>query len=210
MSEVIDRFWKAFLLDPARRRIPRTQEVPPEMLEDEVLDPPWCRWRLMNGRTSRAAVKEWEESLGWRLPGVFWDWFLSKQTLQVDCGILRLACAPPATPFSDLEELLEWDLPLIRTKQLFPIGDEGLRNAGPVCLDLRAKAEAPVVYWDGWDEAVSEPIFSSFERLLEGAAFAMENPDVLRNATLLDGFLALDPEGAGRTGEEYWRSVAGG
>jgi hypothetical protein len=154
-------------------------------------------------------MRQWEEAHGWRLPELFTGWLRSRHTLQVDCGILRLACSPPATPFADLEELLEWDAPPIRARQLFPIGDEQVLNAGPLCLDMRKKGEPAVVYWDAGEEQVSATVFSSFEALLRGATYAMEHPGTLQDGQALEEFLALDPDGAGGPGAAYWRTFLG-
>lgn len=206
MTSLVDRFWSAFERDPDRRRVPRSPDIPGDMLDEERLLPPWVRWKVVPGRTSRQAFKEWQDNLGLHLPDAFRDWFLSRHTLQVDCGFLRLAASPSNKPFGDLEELLEWDIPLFRTKQLFPIGDEALGDAGPLCLDLREKGEPAIVYWDAGPETVSPAIFSSFGKLLELSAAAMESDaDVFEDEALLGNWLALDTSGAGGPGLSYWR-----
>lgn len=210
MTDLVERFYAALERDPRRFRVPRTQDLPGDMLTDERLEPPWVAWRPVPGRVSEATWKQWCDDRGLRLPASFRDWFLARHTLQVDCGFLRLACSPSNRPFADLEELLEWDIPQIRAKQLFPIGDEGVRDFGPLCLDLRARtAEPPVVYWDSSDESIGPPIFSSFPKLLELASFAMENDlQLWDDDGLLSEFLALDRDGAGGPGRPYWSREA--
>jgi len=211
MKALIDRFFEAFQRDPARLLIPRIPDLPRDMLAAETAPPPWAAWQVVPGRVSVQTWREWEEAHGVHLPESFQNFFLSRHTLSLDCGLLRLACSPSNSPFSDLEELLEWDVAEIRNRQIFPIGDETLRDAGPLCLDLRdRKAEPPVVYWDGNSETIPPPVFSSFPKLLECLAFALENDlNVLQDEALLEQYLALDPEGAGGTGRPYWREAAG-
>lgn len=207
VQELIERFYRAFERDPGRLRIPRTQDLPSAMLGEEPVPPPWVSWKVIPGGVSISACRQWEDAHGVRLPDSFRTWFLARHTLALDCGLFRLAVSPSNRPFADLEELLEWEVPLIRTRQLFPIGDEGLRDAGPLCLDLRErKPEPPVVFWDADEDRVSPVIFSGFAKLLEGVAFAMENDlAVFEDPALMDAFLALDPEGAGGPGAAYWR-----
>lgn len=206
---LVDRFYAALAINSDRLRIPRGPDLPPDMLSDERLPPPWVRWKVIPGRVSRSAFRDWLNDRGLHLPDDFRDWFLARHTLQVDCGILRLAASPSNKPFADLEELLEWDEPPIRSKQIFPIGDEALFNAGPLCLDLREKSACPVVYWDAEAQEISAPVFSSFAKLLELAAFAMETElRLFEDAALMEQFLALDPAGAGGPGAVYWRGDA--
>ncbi|MBI2922102.1 MAG: hypothetical protein HYY18_13700 [Planctomycetes bacterium] len=207
MQELIDRFYAAFERDPDRLRIPRAQDFPSAMLGDAPVTPPWTSWKLIPGGVSLPAFRQWEDAHGVRLPDSFRTWFLARHTLSLDCGLLRLAVSPSNKPFADLEELLEWEVPMIRTRQLFPIGDEGLRDAGPLCLDLRERhPEPPVVFWDADEEQVSPVVFSGFAKLLEGAAFAMEHDlAIFDDPALMDAFLALDPGGAGGPGAAYWR-----
>ncbi|MEK7468743.1 MAG: SMI1/KNR4 family protein [Planctomycetota bacterium] len=204
---LIDRFYAALALDPDRMRTPAGPDVPLDMLTGDKEPPPWVRWRVVPGRLAGETFRKWEEEHGVHLPESFREWFLARHTLTLDCGILRLACSPSNKPFADLDELLEWDEEPIRSRQIFPIGDESLYNAGPLCLDLREKREEPpVVYWNANAEEISAPVFSSFPKLLELTAFAMETGLKLFNdEALLAQFLALDPEGAGGPGKAYWR-----
>ena len=204
---LLDRFYAAFALNPDRLRIPRGPDVPLDMLTGDKEPPPWLSWRVVPGRLARDTFKDWEDDHGLHLPESFRVWFLARHTLSVNCGILRLACSPSNKPFADLDELLEWDEPPIRAREIFPIGDEAMYNAGPLCLDLREKGkEPPVVYWNANAEVISAPVFSSFPKLLELAAFAMEKElKIFNDEALLAQFLALDPEGAGGPGKAYWR-----
>ncbi|MCE9583439.1 MAG: SMI1/KNR4 family protein [Planctomycetes bacterium] len=203
---LIDRFFDAYALNPDRLRIPRGPDLPQDMMAEEKLPPPFTRWKIVKSRLARSTFNDWEEEHGFHLPESFRGWFLARHTLSLACGIVRLACSPSNKPFADLDELLEWDEPLIRAKQLFPIGDEALFDAGPLCLDLRVKGgEPPVVFWNAEEETVTAPIFSSFPKLLELTAFAMEGDlKVFGDDAQLAQFLALDSEGAGGPGRPYW------
>jgi hypothetical protein len=204
---LIERFYAAFSLNPARLRTPRLPDVPLDMLTGDKEEPPWVSWRLVPGRLAPATFKKWEDERGLHLPESFTEWFLARHTLAVDCGYVRLACSPSNKPFADLEELLEWDEPPIRAREIFPIGDEALYDSGPLCLDLRAKVEEPpVVYWNADAGMISPPVFSSFPKLLELTAFAMEKGlKMYEEESLLEEFLALDPTGAGGPGKSYWK-----
>ncbi len=206
-SSLITRFFTAFAANPDHLRIPRGPDVPLDMLTEEKLPPPWVRWKFVPSRLAPTTFQEWEDDHGVHLPESFRSFFLTYHTLQLDCSIVRLACSPSNKPFADLDELLEWDEPPIRDRQIFPIGDEALGNAGPLCLDLRGKSEEPpVVYWDAEREEISAPIFSSFPRLLELTTFAMATElRLFEQEALLAQFLAMDPEGAGGPGLKYWQ-----
>ncbi len=205
-SALIARFFAAFAANPDRLRIPRGPDLPPDMLAEEKLPPPWVRWKLVPSRLAPAKFKDWEDDHGLHLPESFRAFFLTHHSLQLDCAIVRLACSPSNKPFADLDELLEWDEPPIRARQIFPIGDEALGHAGPLCLDLREKVEEPpVVYWDAEAEEISAPIFSSFPKLLELTAYALETElKLFEDDALMQTFLGLDPEGAGGPGKAYW------
>ncbi|NUN49096.1 MAG: SMI1/KNR4 family protein [Candidatus Brocadiae bacterium] len=206
MTALHDRFFAAFARDPQRLRVARSPDLPPDMLSDERVAPPWVVWKLLPGRHALQVYRDWEERNGWRLPESFRAFLMARQTLRLDCGIARLVASPSHAPFLDLEELMEWDVPLIRAKKLLPVGDEAIGEVGPLCLDLRERTpEPPVVYCDAAEDTVSPPIWSSLPKMLEGLSFAMENDLRLwEDERLLEAFLALDPAGAGGPGREYW------
>jgi hypothetical protein len=164
------------------------------------------------------------------MPPSFKEWYGAFFTLDMDISVIRLPANPSSAPLQPLEELTAESDPVYeaaRSLGLIPFGDEAMMDAGPLCFDGRGGSDPdrwPVTYWDheweGTDQQIGPPIFSSFEKLIEccthymnAAADAKASPTsdggeeddpVKARGEWISSMIALDPNGAGGPGRAYW------
>jgi hypothetical protein len=72
----------------------------------------------------------------------------------------------------------------------------------------RPDNEFPIRVYDhefgGQLEGLSEIVFSSFAKLLECVTYFLQELKSRKNFEIIPDFFRIDPEGAGKTGIDYW------
>lgn len=102
------------------------------------------------------------------------------------------------------------------SRGLLPFGEEG-NDAGLLCFKVEGgdPDRWPVTYWDYDEPEAGRPLlFSSFDMLLRCTTAYLrlfaETPDLTvprgRDPRMAEVIIQTDPEGAGKSGAEYWRS----
>lgn len=102
---------------------------------------------------------------------------------------------------------------LLAKAKLYPFGAEG-NDSGPVVFDARevkTDNEYPVRVYDydyGGDlEGLSEIIFSSFTKLIECLTHYLKETKTRHDFEVIPEFFQIDPQGAGKTGVDYWLHI---
>lgn len=177
----------------------------------------WFTWKVLKGNISREEYKEIENQFNVKLPDSFIDWHQSYFFLGGDCSLVRLPYSNPLQPLQELKAELDWHIPKkLAPQKIYAFGSDG-NDSGPLVFDGRISTknnEFPIRVYDedfgGTLEGLSEIIFSSFSKLLECITHYMNELKTKRNYEIIPEFFELDPEGAGKTGIDYWLLWASG
>jgi len=144
-------------------------------------------------------------------PESFVEWHKMYFFYDGDCSVVRLPYSVSSKPLCEIIDTVDNDLAneLIKN-ELYPFADEG-NDGGPLVFDGRITKENnefPIRFYDheyGGDlEGLSEVIFSSFSKLLECLTHYIKEIQTRKSFEVIPEFFQIDPEGAGKTGIDYW------
>ncbi|MBC9911576.1 SMI1/KNR4 family protein [Chitinophaga varians] len=188
--------------------------LPAEMLTFPPDKDGVIRWKTIPGTLKRSQYNQLEHQFNVRFPESFITWHQAYFFLDGDCAIVRLPYSNPQEPLGEIKNQLDWSLAqALISQQLYPFAEDG-NDTGPWVFDGRTSAlqnEFPVRVYDhdfGGDEAgLSEVIFSSFPKMMECLTHYMQELTVRKPFNILQDFFGIDPEGAGKTGIEYWHNL---
>lgn len=210
MTDLSQKFVEAYSSVHSLKTI-YTDSFPAEMKASEIDNDGWIEWKPIKGTLQESDYRKLERKYSVLFPKSFINWHKSYYFLDADCSILRLPISSPTRPLEDLEGNLNWFIPeQLIPQNLYPFADDG-NDAGPLVFDGREPImdnEFPIRVYDheygGEPEGLSEIIFSSFPKLLECMIHYMVELRSRRSFEIIPDFLQIDPEGAGRTGVDYW------
>ncbi len=181
------------------------------MMASEKNEDGWYNWKPINGTLDVADYRKIEEKFKVKFPKSFIDWHRSYFFMDADCSLLRLPHSSPTEPLQEIIDNLDNDIAedLIKLK-IYPFGQDG-NDIGPLVFDGRYPVEDnefPIRVYDydygGDEEGLSEIIFSSFTKLLECISHILKDSDSRKLYEIIPDFFAIDPDGAGKTGVDYW------
>ncbi len=189
--------------------------IPSEMMASPVDEYGWFEWKLLDGLLQQQDYEKLEKQYGIKLPQSFINWHKRYFFLDADCLIFRLPASIPSQPLKQIRNNLEWFIPKqIIPQKIYPFGDSA-NDIGPLVFDARIPMpdnEFPIRSYDheyGGDLAgLSEIIFSSFDKLLECVTYFLNGIGNKEWAEIIPFFFEIDPDGAGKTGREYWKLMA--
>ena len=215
MTDLNQKFLSAYLAVFPCKAV-YTDSFPTEMKVSEKDQEGWIEWKPIKGTLHDSDYHELEKQFGVVFPKSFIDWHKAYYFLEADCSIIRLPASSPTRPLESLKQSLDWFIPeqLIPLK-LYPFADEG-NDTGPLVFDGRESVqdyEFPVRVYDheyGGDlEGLSEIVFSSFPKLLKCLTHYLTELKTRQNFEIIPDFFQIDPQGAGKTGIDYWLSWVG-
>ena len=210
MSNINELFFSAYLAAfPGKTGY--TDQMPEEMIASPVDQEGWVKWKPVKGTLLRDAYHDIENQLHLEFPGSFIDWHQLYFFMDGDCSLVRLPSSNPIQPLKEIKAALDWYIPKqLIPQKIYPFGFEG-NDSGPLVFDGRKPApnnEFPIRVYDqgfgGSLEGLSEIIFSSFPKLLECLTYYMTELKARRTFEIIPQFFEIDPEGAGKTGIDYW------
>ncbi len=148
-----------------------------------------------------------------KYPSLFKEWHSFQHFHEGDLSFVRLPENPIGNTVQSIAKSLGWSFSKELTQEgIVPFAEEG-NNTGPYVFDQRNATnveDSPIRVYDytygGELNGLSEVIFSNFKMLLECAIHYLENLGRISNSKLMIDFLHIDPNGAGYTGIEYWKS----
>ncbi|QEC45666.1 SMI1/KNR4 family protein [Pseudobacter ginsenosidimutans] len=215
MTDINKQFFEAFMLIDINRML-NVEECPAAMKGGKN-ERGWNEWKAIPGNLSVDLYYDLEKEFNVLLPESFINWHRSHFFMNAETQILRLPISHPDQPLKHLREIWEWVIPeKLIPQKLYPFGSEG-NDTGPFVFDGRkpvAHNEFPVRVYDheyfGDLKGLSPVIFSSFTKLLECQIhFTTELNKDRNDYEIIPEFFRIDPEGAGKTGKEYWNGWAG-
>lgn len=185
--------------------------TPKDMMASPVDEDGWYLWKPIKGTLVERDYYNLEQQFGIIFPKSFIKWHKQYFLLDCSCQLMGLPISSPTEPLQQIIDNLDYSLAkdLIEAK-LYPFGDEG-NDAGPLVFDGRYEVEDnefPIRVYDheyGGDlEGLSEIIFSSFPKLFECFTHYIKELENRKNFEIIPDFFHIDPEGAGKTGVDYW------
>ncbi|MDJ1485037.1 SMI1/KNR4 family protein [Cytophagaceae bacterium YF14B1] len=193
-----------------------SDKFPVEMKASEEDSEGWIEWKLLKGTLQASRYHQVEKQFGVLFPESFIDWHKSYYFLDGDCSIIRLPASNPSQPLEELKRSLDWYVAQqLIPQQLYPFAEEG-NDTGPLVFDGREKMpgnEFPIRVYDhefgGELQGLSPIIFSSFSKLLECLTHYLTQLKTRRNFEIIPDFFTIDPQGAGKTGVDYWLGWSG-
>jgi hypothetical protein len=210
MTPLVSQFFKSYLKTFPPKTV-FTDYSPKEMMLSSVNDDGWFEWKLTEGNIDESEYKNLEKGFNVTFPKSFIEWHKAYFFLDGDCSILRLPYSNSLQPLKEIKDNLEWFIPQqIIPQKLYPFANEG-NDAGVLVFDGRLPAngnEFPVRIYDheygGHPGGLSEIIFSSFTKLLECLVHYFNELEQRKNFAIIPDFFQIDPEGAGKSGVNYW------
>jgi hypothetical protein len=210
MSTISEQFLSAHLSAFPPRAV-FTAKSSKEMMASAVDESGWFEWKPITGNLPVSAYREIERAFNIKFPRSFIEWHKEFFFLDGDCSILRLPASSPIESLQALKKNLDWFIPQqLIPQNLYPFGDEG-NDSGPLVFDARRgliNDDFPVCVYDqsfgGSLEGLSKPIFSSFSKLLDCIIYFMIALNTKKRHEIIPRFFEIDPEGAGKTGLDYW------
>ncbi|MBO9683457.1 MAG: SMI1/KNR4 family protein [Flavisolibacter sp.] len=215
MTDLNHKFIEAYLSVFPSKTV-YTDSFPLDMKASEKDADGWIEWKPLKGTLQESDYRQLEKQFGILYPKSFIDWHKSYFFLDGDCSIIRLPSSSPTQPLKDLKQSLDWFIPKqLIPQKLYPFADEG-NDTGPLVFDGRQPKrdnEFPIRVYDheysGDLDGLSEIIFSSFSKLLECLTHYLTELKTRQNFEIIPEFFQIDPNGAGKTGVDYWLSWAG-
>lgn len=188
-----------------------TNNVPKEMILKEPNKEGLYEWKLMKGTMTYEQYEEIENMYNVKLPENFINWHKAYFFEDGDCSIIRLPSSNPNKPLFKVAENLNWFIAEELIPQgLIPFADEG-NDAGPLVFDTRnqnQRIDYPIRVYDqeyqGHLDGLTDVIFSSFSKLIECITYFLHQSATKKSFEIYPEFFKIDPEGAGKTGKEYW------
>jgi len=211
MDEIINSFWTAYFNYSSLSSVYIEAVTPKDMMASPVDEDGWYLWKPIKGTLVERDYYNLEQQFGIIFPKSFIEWHKQYFFLDCSCQLMGLPVSSPTEPLQQIIDNLDYSLAkdLIEAK-LYPFGDEG-NDAGPLVFDGRYEVkdnEYPIRVYDheyGGDlEGLSEIIFSSFPKLLECFTHYIKELENRKNFEIIPDFFHIDPEGAGKTGVDYW------
>jgi len=192
-----------------------TESFPAAMKASEKDADGWIGWKPIRGTLTDAEYADLEKKYAVVFPKSFIAWHKSLFFLDADCSIIRLPASNPKQPLREIEKKLDWFIgEQLIAQKLYPFADEG-NDTGPLVFDgrlPREQNEFPIRVYDhefgGDPEGLSEIIFSSFTSLLECTIHYLRELKTKKSFEIIPGFFEIDPDGAGKTGVDYWLAWA--
>lgn len=171
----------------------------------------WFEWKPIAGTLQKSDYEALEKEFEVTFPPSFIEWHRAYYFLDADCSLVRLPHSNPLEPLKEIRKHLNWYIPQqLIPQKLYPFGDEG-NDSGPLVFDGRHQAENdefPILLYDqdyGGDlNGLSEVVFSSFPKLLQCLTHFMTERKSRKDFDIVLDFFAIDPEGAGKPGVDYW------
>jgi len=186
-------------------------QTPKDMMASLVDNEGWYNWKPINGKLTTIDYQNVAKRFKVKFPESFIEWHRLYFFLDCDCSLVRLPYSAPNEPLQEVIDNLDNDLAenLIAFK-IYPFGQEG-NDMGPLVFDGRQETienEFPIRFFDynyyGDLEGLSEIIFSSFLKLLECITYFLKEVETRKIYDIIPDFFTIDPEGAGKTGVDYW------
>lgn len=210
MTQVIQRFFEAYFSTLPRKTV-YTPTFPSEMKASEIDGEGWIEWKAIQGSLLLSDYTKVEKEFGVFYPKSFIEWHKSYYFLECSTSILSLPTSNPLRPLDDLKQQLNWFIPQqLIPQNIYPFGSEG-NDTGPLVFDGRNSVidnEFSIRVYDlefsGDLEGLSEIIFSSFSKLLECLTHFLSELNTRKNFEIIPEFFAIDPQGAGKSGIDYW------
>ena len=210
METLARQFLEAYIASFSDRTV-YTKNFPEEMKASEVDEEGWISWKPLKGNLEEQEYHKIEKAFNVLYPRSFIQWHQQYYFLDADCAILRLPISNPREPLKELRQQLDWPVAAqLIALQIYPFGDGG-NDIGPLVFDGREPMpdnEFPIRVFDHeYDDldGLSPIIFSSFTKLLECLTHFLQHG----SANAVAGFFRIDPEGAGKTGRDYWKNWMG-
>ena len=215
MTDLNHNFFDSYFSFSSRKTV-YTDSFPLEMKASEKDEDGWIEWKPLKGFLQVSDYHKLEQQFGVVFPKSFIEWHRSFFFLDGDCSIIRLPTSSPTQPLNELKKTLDWFIPeMLIPQKLYPFGDEG-NDTGPLVFDGRKQLpdnEFPIRVYDheygGKLEGLSEIIFSSFPKLLACLTHFLTEHTARKNFEIIPEFFQIDPEGAGKTGIDYWLNWVG-
>ena len=109
--------------------LPRANPLPgvPEHLRDEWNQEDWYSWIAIDSPIKKEDINEIERQLNVQFPKLFRDYFLYKQILDGDYGLVRLPDMEPDNPIEGLksEVSLFFEYEMFQKNSLLPFAQDG-------------------------------------------------------------------------------------
>lgn len=149
--------------------------VPPNLQGDWKSGDGWTSWIAVPSSVNNDDLNAVEHQFRVRLPPLFRAYFLYKQVLDGDFGIVRLPNMTPPDLLGDLRRqmAIASELPALRENSLLPFGRDG-NDGGPICFktdEPNAQGDFPIYFADHELLADSayrgERRWDSFEHLID-------------------------------------------
>ncbi|WP_293304476.1 SMI1/KNR4 family protein [Pedobacter sp. UBA5917] len=211
MNEIIHNFFKAYFKYSDFSLGYDEEKTPKNMINSSVNQSGYYIWKPIDGTLADEDYYSIEQKFNIKFPKSFIEWHKQYFFLDCSCQLMGLPISSPTEPLQQIIDNLDYSLAkdLIDAK-LYPFGDEG-NDAGPLVFDGRyevANNEYPIRVYDheyGGDlDGLSEIIFSSFTKLLECFTHYIQELKSRKNFEIIPDFFQIDPNGAGKTGIDYW------
>ena len=149
--------------------------VPPELRGTWSSDDGWYSWIAIPSPISAKDWSDFEQSVGFDLPPLFREYFLYKQILDGDYGLVRLPDMSPPDPLDNLraQTAVLFECECLRHQALLPFGQDG-NDGGPICFKVdepTPDGDYPILFTD--HESLADPAYpgerrwDSFEHLID-------------------------------------------
>ncbi len=214
MHFLTDNFFKAYKERYGMRAV-YVPAIPEEMMAGPVDEEGWFAWKPVPGTLTAKDYYSLESTYNIKLPASFIEWHRRYFFADADTSIMRLPLSLPTQPLRDIKKNLDWFIPKqLIPQKIYPFGSDA-NDSGPLVFDGRVPMtnnEFPVRSYDfeyGGDlDGLSGIIFSTFSKLLECATHCLNELTNRKEYEIIPDFFTIDPNGAGKTGMDYWLARA--
>jgi len=149
--------------------------VPAELRGEWSSGDGWFSWIAVPSPITEKDLDAIEHNIGTTLPPLFRAYFLYKQILDGDCGIVRLPDMMPPAPIGNLKSQMAVfsDCRSRQHHALLPFANDG-NDGGPICFktdEPTTSGDYPIYFTD--HERLADPTYSgerrwdSFEQLID-------------------------------------------
>lgn len=206
----IDIFFSSFFKYVTLKTV-YVQQSPKNMMASDIDEEGWYTWKPIKGTLSDIDYQEVEQRFGVVFPKSFIEWHKRFFFLQGFCRIIDFPISSPKQPLQAIIDNLDNDLSRELASAGLYIFAQDDDNYGPFVFDGREDKtddEFPIRIYDyhyiGNLDGLSEIILSSFSKLLECITYLLNNIDTLPLSEIIAEFLRIDPQGAGKSGLDFW------
>jgi len=208
---IIEDFYSSFFSYTDYWRGYGEEITPKEMMDSPVGDDGYYKWKPIEGALSYDDYHGLEKRFNVIFPRSFIEWHKRYFFLNCSCRIIDLPFSSPKQPLQDIIDNFDYDVSKDLAKSKLFIFAEDNDEIGPYVFDAREPRdnnEFPIRIYDyeyvGDLDGLSEVIFSCFTKLLECITYLLQNINTSPLSEILPEFLRIDPEGAGKTGVDFW------